>query len=83
MNTTQVDSGKGNWIAFLFGAIFNLLGSVTVTMIVDSAVQAVVGGIIVLLFKILGDYFDPQIKRLVAWLRSLRNDSNDSTIQRK
>jgi CDP-diglyceride synthetase len=82
MQTTQVDGGKGNWIAFLFGAIFNLLGSVTVTMIVDSAVQAVVGGIIVLLFKILGDYFDPQIKRIVAWLRSLRKDANENGIQK-
>lgn len=78
MNTTQVDSGKGNWIAFLFGAIFNLLGSVNMTLIVDSAVQAVVGGIVVLLFKILGDYFDPEIKRLIAWLRSQRKKGNQT-----
>lgn len=51
--------GSGNWIAFLFGAAFNLLGNVKLLFLLDYAMQAVVGGIICLAFKIIGDVFSP------------------------
>lgn len=51
--------GSGNWIAFLFGAAFNLLGNVNLLFLLDYALQAVVGGIICLAFKILGDVLSP------------------------
>jgi hypothetical protein len=51
--------GSGNWIAFLFGAAFNLLANVNLLFLLDYAMQAVVGGIICLVFKIIGDVFSP------------------------
>lgn len=51
--------GSGNWIAFLFGAAFNLLGNVKLLFILEYALQAVVGGIICLAFKIIGDVLSP------------------------
>lgn len=55
--------GSGNWIAFLFGAAFNLLSNVNLIFLVDYAMQAVVGGIICLAFKILGDILSPLWER--------------------
>ena len=49
----------GNGIAFLFGAIFNLLANVNLSFFLDYALQAIVGGIICLAFKIIGDVFSP------------------------
>ena len=43
----------------MFGAIFNLLSNVNLTFLLDYAMQAVVGGIICLAFKIIGDIFSP------------------------
>jgi len=49
----------GNGIAFLFGAIFNLLSNVNLSFFIDYALQAIVGGIICLAFKIIGDVLSP------------------------
>ncbi len=43
----------------MFGAVFNLLGNVNLTFLLDYALQAVVGGIICLAFKVLGDVLSP------------------------
>jgi hypothetical protein len=59
INQNHDGSGGGNWIAFVFGAVFNLLGNVKLTFLLDYAMQAVVGGIICLAFKILGDVLSP------------------------
>ena len=60
MNTTTTQTnGSGNWIAFLFGAMFNVLANVNLSFLVDYILQAVVGGIICLAFKIIGDIFSP------------------------
>jgi hypothetical protein len=62
MNAAEInqnDGSGGNWIAFVFGAVFNLLGNVKLTFLLDYALQAIVGGIICLAFKILGDVFSP------------------------
>ena len=49
----------GNGIAFLFGAAFNLLANVNLLFLLDYALQAIVGGIICLAFKIIADGFSP------------------------
>ena len=62
MNAAEINQNHGNggnWIAFVFGAVFNLLGNVKLTFLLDYALQAVVGGIICLAFKILGDILSP------------------------
>jgi len=51
--------GLGNGIAFLFGAAFNLLANVNLLFLLDYALQAIVGGIICLAFKIIADVFSP------------------------
>ena len=58
------NDSAGNWIAFLFGATFNI-----VTHMLDSGptsylVHAIAGGIICLLFKLIGDLFTPLVHRL-------------------
>ena len=49
----------GNGIAFLFGAAFNLLANVNLLFLLDYALQAIVGVIICLAFKIIADVFSP------------------------
>ncbi len=49
----------GNGIAFLFGAVFNLLANVKLLFLLDYTLQAIVGGIICLGFKVLGDVLSP------------------------
>lgn len=52
------EGGSGNVIAFLFGAIFNILANTDAASLTDYAIKAVVGGFIWLLFKIVGDYIN-------------------------
>jgi hypothetical protein len=60
MNTEiNQNHGTGNGIAFLFGVVFNLLANVNLSFFLDYALQAIVGGIICLAFKIIGDIFSP------------------------
>ncbi len=62
MNGAEINQNHGsgsNWIAFVFGAVFNLLGNVNLMFLLDYALQAVVGGIICLAFKVLGDVLSP------------------------
>lgn len=60
MNTAiNQNHGMGNGIAFLFGAAFNLLANVNLLFLLDYALQAIVGGIICLAFKIISDVFSP------------------------
>ena len=49
----------GNGIAFLFGAVFNLLSNVNLLFLLDYTLQAIVGGVICLAFKVLGDILSP------------------------
>ncbi|MGC3944815.1 MAG: hypothetical protein QM762_09900 [Chryseolinea sp.] len=67
------DSG-GNWIAFLFGVTFNI-----VTHIIDPGpasyiVHAIAGGIVCLMFKLIGDLFTPMVlrigRRLSQWIEN-------------
>lgn len=57
MNGAEINQNHAsgsNWIAFVFRAVFNLLGNVNLIFLLDYALQAVVGGIICLAFKVLG-----------------------------
>jgi hypothetical protein len=67
--------GSGNWIAFLFGAIFNVLGNVNLGFLVDYVLQAVIGGIICLVFKIIGDVLSP------LWLKHKEKVKNFAKIK--
>ncbi len=55
---TQINQHQtsGNTVAFLFGAIFNILANTDYGSMVDYTLKAVIGGVIWLLFKIIGDY---------------------------
>ncbi len=57
-------NGAGNWIAFLFGATFNMLAGIEQSNGINYAAHAIVGGIICLFFKMLGDFLTPSLKRL-------------------
>jgi len=57
--TTQTNNTGGNWFAFLFGAIFNLMARIDLTFLMDYILQAVAGGIICLFFKIISDVLSP------------------------
>ncbi len=60
MNTEiNQNDGTGNGIAFLFGVVFNLLSNVNLSFFLDYALQAIVGGIICLAFKVIGDILSP------------------------
>ena len=61
MNTTQTNygftqGGSGNTVAFLFGAVFNILANTDYASFLDYSIKAVIGGVIMMLFKLLGDY---------------------------
>ena len=56
------NNGSGNWIAFLFGAIFNTLATFEIPYMTDYAVKACIGGFICLLFKMLGDVLNLALK---------------------
>ncbi|HEY9008084.1 MAG TPA: hypothetical protein VIM75_18210 [Ohtaekwangia sp.] len=61
MNTTTTPNHNagGNWFAFLFGAIFNLMARIDLSFLMEYILQAVAGGIICLAFKIIGDILSP------------------------
>ncbi|CAN5617187.1 hypothetical protein BH10BAC4_BH10BAC4_24860 [soil metagenome] len=47
--------GSGNWIAFLLGAIFNVLASINFNSLLEHALIALIGGVIWLLFQIIAN----------------------------
>lgn len=67
MNAQDNNLGSGNMVAFIIGAIFNILSSnFDFSVLTNYVLQAIVGGIFFLLFKILGDVLRP------FWLKHLR-----------
>ena len=54
----------GNWIAFLFGATFNIVTHVIETGPTSYFIHAIAGGIICLMFKMIGDLFAPLVRRI-------------------
>lgn len=81
MNTElNQNHGMGNSIAFLFGAAFNLLANVNLLPLLEYALQAIVGGIICLAFKIIGDILSPlwqKHKEKVKDIKLRRKKRND------
>jgi K+ transporter len=57
--TTPNHTAGNNWFAFLFGAVFNLMAHIDLSFMMDYILQAVVGGIICLAFKVVGDILSP------------------------
>jgi hypothetical protein len=57
MNTTEAEQtqGPGNRIAFLLGAIFNVLASINFSKLLEHAIIAVIGGVIWLIFQIIAN----------------------------
>lgn len=72
--TTSPNSAGGNWFAFLFGAVFNLMARIDLSLIGEYILQAIAGGIICLVFKVLGDILSPlwlkQKERVSKFARS-------------
>jgi hypothetical protein len=64
--------GSGNWIAFLFGAVFNLMANVNLAFMLGYVSQAIVGGFICLLFKIIGDVLSPLWQKHKVKFNSMR-----------
>lgn len=62
-HNTFYDS-SGNWIAFLFGATFNIVTHMIESGPASYLVHAIAGGIVCLGFKLLGDLFTPLVHRL-------------------
>jgi hypothetical protein len=79
---TQINhsNGSGNWIAFLFGVMFNILAHFNIVNAMEYAIQAVTGGVICLLFKILGDFLTPLLKKwwtqFITWLKTDDDDQD-------
>jgi len=65
MNITSQNHNweTGNWLAFLFGAAFNLFADVDPRFLLDYTLRAIIGGIICLCFKLLGDYISSHNNR--------------------
>ena len=61
MNTTTHVNHGSNTVAFLFGAIFNILANTDYASLADYSIKAVLGGIIMMLFKLLGDYISKKL----------------------
>ena len=55
MNTTQPNT-ESHLTIFLLGALFNILASIQIASLFDYAFKAMVGGVIWLAFKLLGDF---------------------------
>lgn len=62
-----------NTVAFLFGAIFNILANTDYASLIDYALKALIGGVIWLLFKLIGDYIS---SRILARRKSKRPRKN-------
>ncbi len=81
-NNFHFFDSAGNWIAFLFGVTFNIVTHVIESGPASYFIHAVAGGIICLLFKMLGDLFTPLIHRfghrLTRWIDGIMADPYDS-----
>jgi membrane associated rhomboid family serine protease len=76
MNAQDNNFGSGNLVAFIIGAVFNLVSvNFDFSLLINYTVQAVVGGIIFLLFKILGDVLRPKWQKYIRkMMEDLKNE---------
>lgn len=78
MNAQDNNYGAGNWIAFIFGAVFNLLSNFDFTLLFNYALQAVVGGFIFLLFNILKEILKPLWQKYLRKISDYLNSNDES-----
>jgi hypothetical protein len=79
MNAQDNNFGSGNMVAFIIGAIFNILSTnFDFSLLLNYIVQAVVGGIIFLLFKILADVLRPLWLKCIQKIIDFINKQNES-----
>jgi K+ transporter len=85
MNTTTTQSNNtgGNWFAFLFGAIFNLMALIDLTFLMEYILQAVAGGIICLFFKIISDVLSPLWLKQKERLKKFTDSRKIKSVRRK
>lgn len=53
---------QSNFMVFLLGALLNVLAAIDFTSLMDYSVKAIAGGLIWLVFKVLGEYLSEKIK---------------------
>lgn len=74
MQLNYSHNSGGNWIAFLFGATFNMVAHALDSGPASYLIHAIAGGIICLILKMIGDLFTPLIHRLghriLRWLEN-------------
>jgi hypothetical protein len=79
MNTEiNQNSGAGNWVAFLFGAVFNLIVSLDLTSHLDYGVRMLIAGLLWLFFKRFNDYLERRADRVTP-KRFKKGKGNDRT----
>ena len=72
MNEGQINigEGKGNGIVFLFGALFSVLSNF-MSAIIEHAIEAVIGGLVLILFRAIGDGLEVWIRGKLQKLKKL------------
>jgi hypothetical protein len=63
MNGTAQTHYSNNISVFLFGVILNLLAVIDYSSLIDYSVKAIVGGLIWLAFKIIGEYLTVRMNK--------------------
>jgi hypothetical protein len=58
------NTGQGNWIVFLIGAVFNVLAQLNFSSLVEHTVKMIIGGLAFLLVKAL-------VEKLTPWGKGL------------
>jgi hypothetical protein len=63
MQGTQATTQHSNFSVFLLGAILNILAAVDYVSLIDYSLKAILGGMIWLGFKIIGDKINERMKK--------------------
>jgi hypothetical protein len=65
MNAEQTsNTGQGNGIVFLIGAVYNILAGLEFSSLLDKVIEAVVGGLAFLLVQAIAKAVTPFLKKL-------------------
>lgn len=62
MNAEHTNTGHGNWIVFLIGAVFNVLAELNFSTLLEHSVKMVIGGLAFLLVKAVVEKYTPWVK---------------------
>jgi hypothetical protein len=77
---------QSNWITFLAGALLNVFANMLLNNAIHYSLHAVVGGIVFLFFKVIGDAATPAVvalsrslwKKVNNWVKVLSLESQES-----